>query len=156
MPDTTQIQGLDAIAMMVVAVILAVFGILVGFQLGCQIARNTKTKEEYLQKSAIAYGFAILFTAVVCMTGYVILSVLMFGAIGGLIAGLTMEYGKMVGPFKVAHDFAGRKRQKSQDSVKKDVANKCDMTNQKNVKANPEGSKTKPKNCAAKPIAPKK
>lgn len=155
MPDTTEIQGFDATATIIVAILLAVFGIIVGFQLGTQLARNTKTRKEYLQKCAIAYGFAILFTAVVCMTGYLVLSVLMFGAIGGLIAGLTMEYGNMIGPFKAAHDFVGKKRKNSQDSAEQthehplDSADKeqrepQDVPNMKRKKAQDEANKKRP------------
>ncbi len=144
MPDTTDIQGYDATAMIIVALLLAVFGIIVGFQLGTQLAKNTKTKKEYLQKCAIAYGFAILFTAVVCMTGYLVLSVLMFGAIGGLIAGLTLEYGKMIGPFKVAHDFVGKKRNKPQDAADEKQREPQDLADTPHKKAQEVADKERP------------
>lgn len=145
MPDTTEIQGYDVTAMIIIALLLAVFGIIVGFQLGTQIAKNTKTKKEYLQKCAIAYGFAILFTAVVCMTGYLVLSVLMFGAIGGLIAGLTLEYGKMIGPLKVAHDFAGKKRKKPQGPPDEKQREPQDLADTPHKKAQGVAKKERPR-----------
>lgn len=106
--------------LVIVSLVLAVFGIIVGFQVGSELAKNVASKKEYLQKSAIAYGITIVFSAMIWMTGYVVLSFLAIGALGGLIAGMTMSYGEDLGPFKMAQKFAGRKLPTSKGKEKID------------------------------------
>ena len=105
----------DSFVIVIVSIVLAIFGIIVGFQIGSELTKNVTSKKEYLQKSAIAYGLTIVFSAAICLTGYVVLGFLTIGALGGLIAGMTMSYGKDLGPFKMAQKFAGRKLPTSED-----------------------------------------
>lgn len=105
----------DSFVIVIVSIVLAIFGIIVGFQIGSELTKNATSQKEYLQKSAIAYGLTIFFSAAICLTGYVVLGFLTIGALGGLIAGMTMSYGKDLGPFKMAQKFAGRKLPTSED-----------------------------------------
>lgn len=144
MDETTSIDTASSFAtsdgfiIVVVSIVLAVFGIIVGFQIGSEIAKKVTTRKEYIQKSVIAYGITIVFSAFVWATGYIVLSFLTIGALGGLIAGLTMGFGENLGPFKVAQNFAGRKTRKikNEGNAQQKKENETNLKQQKENEAN--------------------
>ena len=79
-------MGTDGFAMAVVGLMLAIFGIVLGFGIGSRLAEDVTDRKTYWKYNAVAYAAGILVSA-----------------LGGVIAGLKMGYGEAVGPW-VTHD----------------------------------------------------
>lgn len=93
----------DGFAIVLVSLLLGVLGIVIGFRIGGDLAHNVTNRKDYWKYNLIAYLVGILVSAVIWAAGWVVLSFVAIGALGGCIAGLKFGYGESVGPWK-AHD----------------------------------------------------
>lgn len=96
-------MGTDGFAMAVVGLMLAIFGIVLGFGIGSRLAEDVTDRKTYWKYNAVAYAAGILVSALVWATGWSVLAFGTVGCLGGVIAGLKMGYGEAVGPW-VTHD----------------------------------------------------
>lgn len=109
-----------AFALAVVGLLLALFGIIVGFHIGDEYGQKAPDKKTYWKYNGIAYAIGIGASLLVWLTGWVTLAFFTIGALGGAIAGLKMGYGASVGPWKAHDRFFNRshKRKAQRSRVK--------------------------------------
>lgn len=112
-------MGTDGFAMAVVGLMLAIFGIVLGFGIGSRLAENVSSRKAYWKDNAIAYVVGILASAFVWMTGWSVLAFATIGCLGGVIAGLKMGYGEAVGPWHAHDRFLGLNKRRAHPKPKK-------------------------------------
>ncbi len=92
-----------AFSMAIVAILLLLFGIVVGVKIGGQLAGQCVTRREYWIANLKVVGVGVVVSALVAATGWLLLAGIPVGGMAGAIATLKMDFGESVGPWK-AHD----------------------------------------------------
>lgn len=100
--------------LVIVALLLGIFGIVLGFHIGNNIGEKTETKRHYWLYNFYVYVAVIAAIAVFIGIDLVMLIAFCLGFLGGAIAGLRMGFGQAVGPWKLQDRFF-RPSQKSND-----------------------------------------
>lgn len=108
-----------AFAWAVVGLLLALFGIILGFHLGDEYGQKAPDKRTYWKYNGIAYAIGIGASLAVWLTGWVTLAFFTIGMLGGAIAGLKMGYGASVGPWKAHDRFFNRSNKRRAKSLVK-------------------------------------
>lgn len=90
-------------ALLIVSLLLAGFGIVIGFHYGNEYGSSIETKRAFWKANLYCYLGIVIATALFIALGLVTLIFLCVGFLGGFIAGIRMGYGESVGPWK-AHD----------------------------------------------------
>ena len=93
------------IAVVIAALLLMVFGIVIGYAIGERLSEQVVTTGEYWRMNLTVVVVGILVSALVSMTGLVLLVAATIGMIAGAITGLKFGFGESAGPWK-AHDRA--------------------------------------------------
>ncbi len=81
----------------IIALFLLLFGIYAGVGAGDILSKRCVTRGDYWRWNLIVLGIGVLATALVLMTGLLMLVMLVFGAMAGAVAGLKMGFGESVG-----------------------------------------------------------
>ena len=89
--------------MAIVAILLLLFGIVIGAKIGGELAKQCVTRREYWIANLKVVGVGIVVSALVTATGWLMLAGIPVGGMAGAIATLKMDFGESVGPWK-AHD----------------------------------------------------
>lgn len=118
----------DGFAIMVVSLLFAVFGIVVGFHLGDEAGARCENTARYATANVVAILVGSLLFMVVWATGYVVLGMFAFGAVAGAVAGLKFGYGESVGPWKFVDRLmtpAARQRDRERARVRRAAAKRA-------------------------------
>lgn len=86
--------------MAIVALLLFLFGIVVGSKIGAEMAKNVVTTKEYWLANLKIVVVGVIASMVIALTGFSLLAGVAIGGMGGAIAGLKMEFGESSGPWK--------------------------------------------------------
>ncbi|WP_229772103.1 hypothetical protein [Olsenella porci] len=86
--------------MAIVALLLFLFGIVMGSKIGAEMAKNVVTTREYWLANLKIVVVGVLASMVIGLTGFSLLAGVAIGGMGGAIAGLKMEFGESSGPWK--------------------------------------------------------
>lgn len=78
---------------------------MIGFHIGGEYAEKCVTKSEYIRANFVVLALGVVVSAIIWMTGLVMLAFCAIGFIAGGIAGLKMGFGESVGPWKVVDRF---------------------------------------------------
>lgn len=89
----------DGFGIAMVGLMLAIFGVVVGFDIGSRLGEQAEDKKTYWKYNAYAYLVGIAVSALIWATGWVVVSFATIGMLGGCIAGLKMSFGQSVGPW---------------------------------------------------------
>ncbi len=92
-------------AVVIVAMLFGVLGIILGWRIGTVWGAGAKDDHQYWMRNLAAVLIGIAVAAVITATGLVTLLGLGIGMLGGCIAGLKMGYGKSVGAWAKADKF---------------------------------------------------
>ncbi|MBY4797481.1 hypothetical protein K6V98_03805 [Collinsella sp. AGMB00827] len=85
----------------ILAAILFLFALFLGFTIGTSVGERSVTKADYWKMNAVGIGCAVL--AGVLISGLPLLLYALVGLLGGYIGGLKMGFGETTGPWRV-HD----------------------------------------------------
>lgn len=96
-----------AFSLAVVALLLFFFGTVLGLRVGAELAPRCVTRHEYWMANLGVLGVGVVVSAVVWVSGLLLLSGIPLGGMAGTIAALKMDFGESVGPWKF-HDRALR------------------------------------------------
>ena len=91
--------------MAIVAILLLLFGIILGVRIGGELARSCVTKKEYWTANLKIIGVGVVVSAIVSATGWIMLAGIPVGGMAGAIAALKMDFGESVGPWKFHDTF---------------------------------------------------
>lgn len=105
---------MGSISVFIVALLLAVMGIVIGFRVGQGWALHVKSRRQYWVCNAVAYVVGIVVSAFVGALGLVVLVFAVIGVLGGVIAGLKFGYGPE-GPWKKLDKMMGVKNRHLQN-----------------------------------------
>lgn len=94
---------MGAFALAIVAILLMVFGIVIGARIGSELAKQCVTKREYWIANLKIILVGVVVSALVWATGLLLVAGIPIGGMAGAIATLKMDFGESVGPWKV-HD----------------------------------------------------
>ena len=86
--------------MAIVALLLFLFGIVVGSKIGAEMAKNVVTTKEYWLANLKIVVVGVIASMAIGLTGISHLAGVAIGGMGGAIAGLKMEFGESSGPWK--------------------------------------------------------
>lgn len=86
--------------MAIVALLLFLFGIVVGSKIGAEMAKNVVTTKEYWLANLKIVVVGVIASMAIGLTGFSLLAGVAIGGMGGAIAGLKMEFGESSGPWK--------------------------------------------------------
>lgn len=84
----------------IVALLLFFLGLVLGLKIGEELAKACVTRREYWIANAKILGVGILVSAVVWMSGFLLLAGIPIGAMAGALSSLKMDFGESVGPWK--------------------------------------------------------
>jgi hypothetical protein len=90
----------DGFAVIILAIVCLVFGIVLGYGIGERLSIDCITTKDYWKKNAEVLIVGTLASAVVWATGLVVLAAVTIGAIAGAIVGLKFGFGESSGPWK--------------------------------------------------------
>lgn len=93
----------SGMSFIILAAILFLFSVYIGFQLGVWAGDHAVTRRDYWMMNAAAVGIAIVVT--VFIGALPLLYPAVVGALAGAIVGLKMAFGESVGPWKVLDRF---------------------------------------------------
>lgn len=103
----------DGFAITVASLLIAVFGVVLGFEVGNRVGEAIPDSKTFWKDNAIAYVLGIVVSAFIWAAGWVVLSFGTIGALGGAIAGLRMGYGQSIGPWASLDRFLQRRKSKA-------------------------------------------
>ena len=103
----------DGFAITVASLLIAVFGVVLGFEAGNRVGETIPDSKTFWKDNAIAYVLGIVVSAFIWAAGWVVLSFGTIGALGGAIAGLRMGYGQSTGPWASLDRFLQRRKSKA-------------------------------------------
>lgn len=108
-------------ALLVVCLVLAAFGMVVGFHFGNELGSRLTSSREFWKYNGICYAIVVVLTAFFIALNLPTLIFVCVGGLGGFIAGIRMGYGESVGPWR-AHDrfYTPHKNKKKRASVSRD------------------------------------
>lgn len=106
---------MGAFAMAIVAVLLFAFGMVIGVRGGETLSARLVTRVDYWKANAIVFAVAIVASALIWASGFLLLVGVAFGLMVGVLSGLKMGFGESLGPW----GFVDRKLGTNKDQVRR-------------------------------------
>lgn len=83
----------------ILAVVLFAFGLVLGVHIGEELSKRVVTRRDYWKYNLMLFGVGALVSAVLWVTGWLLLVGVAFGLLVGAISGLKMGFGESIGPW---------------------------------------------------------
>lgn len=104
------------IAFLILSVLLFLFSIYIGVQIGSTVGERAITTKDYWKMNAAAILIAVLLTAI--LASFPLLYSVIIGLLAGSIVGMKMAFGESTGPWKV-HDKMFNVNKKHRETAEK-------------------------------------